>query len=134
MKPHANRQLMVAALVIAAGCIAGCEHDSGSSSGVFPKFIDGNANQINDYAESGSHVVSADDPQWHTFVDANGNATCDFAESATPVWHGPGYVDSDGDGVCDYWDSDSSRHHSGRRDIVHGSDFDEVMGPAGPHH
>jgi len=119
--------------MVVVGLVAGCDHD-GDSDMLYPHFQDDNRNAINDHVEKATHFVSTDDPRWHEFIDSDGDDVCDLALQADPVWHGPGYIDTDGDDICDYWDTDSPMHQEGRRDIVHGFDFDEVehMGPG--HH
>ena len=119
------RRACLTILVAMAAGLIGCEGD-GESDAAFPVFRDANANAVNDFVEAGAHLVSVEDPRWHEFTDVNGDGICDEAQQADPVWHGPGYVDTDGDGICDYWDADSPRRHSGRRDLVHGTDFAEV--------
>ena len=121
-------------IVIVGGLMAGCESSSDSGDDSYPKYTDANANSINDYVESDTHRVSSNDPQQHDYLDLNNNQTCDYAEGSNPTWHGPGYIDEDSDGVCDYWDEGMPQHRGDRRDIIHGSDFEEVGYRGGDHH
>lgn len=116
----------------AAGAVAvsilllACQDSTTSPSGesdtgpVYPMFVDGDGNGVNDYVEEGTHdpgqatarspsrsAVSGTALLGHEFVDSDGDGICDFAQNGSETWHGPGYSDADGDGICDCWDEDS---------------------------
>jgi len=82
-----------------AGMPAGPSQDSDA----YPKYVDANADGVNDYIQNGTH-----DPgtrAGHAFVDANGDGICDYAQNGSASWHGPGFVDGNANGICDRWET-----------------------------
>ena len=113
-------------VVVLLSLVLACSDSTTSPSGesdtgpVYPMFIDGDRNGINDYFESDTHdsgpatarissrsAVTGVALLGHAFVDADGDGICDYSQNGSNTWHGPGYSDADGDGICDCWDEDS---------------------------
>ena len=139
LKPHCLFFVILLGLaaVTFAGCGGSSDSDSSGSSaavGVYPMYLDNNANGINDYVESGTHfsgqaiadasilhrllgvkdVFAATGLYNHAFADGNADGICDYAQDGSNTWHGPGFIDENGNGTCDYWEPGSQQHnHNG---------------------
>lgn len=107
-------------LMFACGDSATSPSGESDSGPVYPMFVDGDADGVNDYVERDTHdpgpataritsrsAVSGTALLGHGFVDGDGDGICDYAQNGSDTWHGPGYSDADGDGICDCWDEDS---------------------------
>ncbi|MGK7344740.1 MAG: hypothetical protein ACNS63_02900 [Candidatus Nitrospinota bacterium M3_3B_026] len=86
---------------------------------VYPMFIDGNANQVNDYFEAGTHDpgssarASGPAASGHMFTDSGGDGICDYAQNGSNTWHGPGFEDENANGICDYWEEGTGHYNQG---------------------
>ncbi len=121
------------AAITFSGCSGSSDSDSSGSStavGIYPMYLDNNANGRNDYMESGTHVSGAvakssifrllfgvkealaDTGFYnHSFADGNGDGICDYAQNGSNTWHGPGFIDENGNGACDYWEAGSQQYN-----------------------
>lgn len=146
--------LLITALLLFSGCDT--TDSQQEEDAIYPMYVDGNNNQINDYMEQSTHDAGSDTAsknkenqllqgppfgeRGHNFVDQDGDGVCDYAQDGSPTWHGPGFVDDNNNGICDYWDSSLDMHqrHEGMRfhdeNGNHINDYFEGETHVGPGH